>query len=308
MSLENSKPYLNNVVIAAIGGEGSYGVVCGRYSAPVINNVIIRGLSPEWYVAEDILVTNNSHPTIRNETITGITQGLFTYGIHCYENSIPDIANVIVTDPDYGIYNEGGNPQISNSVFWNVKRNVFYGLDDSYGALVTVNANGDSCDQYYNIFTNPLFYGTRLANNSPCIGAGTPQNAPIYDFAGNLRGTPPDIGAYENPLDHPTYYTVVSDFSEVLQSFYLYPCSPNPFNPSTTINFTLPSPDFTSLVIYNLSGQKVRTLIAEDIQPGAHSVVWDGRNDQRMAVSSGLYLSRLRSGKHTATGKMLLMK
>ncbi len=83
---------------------------------------------------------------------------------------------------------------------------------------------------------------------------------------------------------------------------------PNPFNPSTTINFTLPSSDFTSLVIYNLSGQKVRTLIAENIQPGAHLVVWDGRNDQGLAVSSGLYLSRLRSGKHTATGKMLLMK
>lgn len=305
----DSKPILKNVVISSVRGEyRCTGIICGEYTAPIINNVIIRKLNPDGALTKCILVSDNSSPIIRNVIISDITSDYITHGIHCSPNSIPDIANVIVNGLDYGIYNENGNPKISNSIFWKIKKDLFHGLDNSFGTLTTVNANGDSSDRYYNIFKDPLLYKSGLLNNSPCIGAGTTEGAPKFDIAGNPRGTPPDIGAYENPLDHPTYYTGVSDFAEVFQSFHLYPCSPNPFNPSTTINFTLPSSEFTSLVIYNLGGQKIRTLVAEDIQPGAHSVVWDGRNDQGVAVSSGIYLSRLKSGKHTATGKMLLMK
>ena len=83
--------------------------------------------------------------------------------------------------------------------------------------------------------------------------------------------------------------------------FAMLPNNPNPFNPSTTINFTLPSADFTSLVIYNLMGQKIRELVSEELDAGAHTFVWDGKDDVGMAVSSGIYLSRLKSGKHTAT-------
>ncbi|MFC1693889.1 FlgD immunoglobulin-like domain containing protein [Candidatus Latescibacterota bacterium] len=85
-------------------------------------------------------------------------------------------------------------------------------------------------------------------------------------------------------------------------------CRPNPFNPSTTIAFTIPTSGFTSLVIYNIMGQKVRELVAENMQAGNHSIVWDGKDDIGGAVSSGVYISILKSGKNVASERMLLMK
>ena len=83
---------------------------------------------------------------------------------------------------------------------------------------------------------------------------------------------------------------------------------PNPFNPATTITFTLPEPGMVSLAVYNLAGQRVRTLVAGHMFAGSQHVVWDGKDDNGDPVSSGVYLSRLSSGGRIATGRMLLVK
>ncbi len=83
---------------------------------------------------------------------------------------------------------------------------------------------------------------------------------------------------------------------------------PNPFNPSTTISFTLPAPGKATLTVYDVTGRKVRTLVSGNLPAGAHSAVWDGKDERGKMVSSGVYLSRLESGKATHTVKMLLMK
>jgi hypothetical protein len=83
---------------------------------------------------------------------------------------------------------------------------------------------------------------------------------------------------------------------------------PNPFNPTTTIPFTIAEDDFTTLVIYNLAGQKVRELVAGNMRSGAHTVVWDGQNDAGAAVASGVYLSRLEAGESEMVRRMVLVK
>jgi hypothetical protein len=83
---------------------------------------------------------------------------------------------------------------------------------------------------------------------------------------------------------------------------------PNPFNPSTTIPFLLPDPGIVTLIVYDITGCKIRTLVSERMSAGTHSVNWDGRDDNGQPVGSGVYLSRLRAGKLTATGRMLLVK
>jgi len=88
----------------------------------------------------------------------------------------------------------------------------------------------------------------------------------------------------------------------------LKPSYPNPFNASTTISFTLPTTGFTSLIIYNITGQKIRELVAENMTAGIHSVIWDGRDESGTAVSSGIYISRLLSGELVTHKRMLLMK
>jgi flagellar hook assembly protein FlgD len=85
---------------------------------------------------------------------------------------------------------------------------------------------------------------------------------------------------------------------------------PNPFNPETTISFlTAEDAENAELVIYNIKGQKVKTLVNEVLPAGEHSVVWDGKNTNNKAVASGIYFYNLKVGKKSiATRKCLLLK
>jgi len=83
---------------------------------------------------------------------------------------------------------------------------------------------------------------------------------------------------------------------------------PNPFNPTTTIEYALPSSGKVDLVVYNMTGQKVRTLVSETKTAGFFKVVWDGRNDTGETVASGLYFYKLVSGKFNKIEKMTLVK
>lgn len=99
-----------------------------------------------------------------------------------------------------------------------------------------------------------------------------------------------------------------TDAEAVSLPFSLTGNFPNPFNSSTMIEFRLEEGDNVSLVIYNISGQKVRSLLSESFSPGKHSVVWDGCDDNGRKVSTGVYIGRLVSGKFEATRKMMVMK
>ncbi len=83
---------------------------------------------------------------------------------------------------------------------------------------------------------------------------------------------------------------------------------PNPFNPSTTLSFSLKETALTSLEIYNQKGQLVKNLVNSELEAGTHKYVWNGDDNQGTKVSSGLYFYRLKSGKFSSTRKMVLMK
>ncbi len=83
---------------------------------------------------------------------------------------------------------------------------------------------------------------------------------------------------------------------------------PNPFNPETRIYFQLAGPQKTQLVIYNLRGQVVRTLVDRQYGPGHHVVNWDGRDNYGIRVPSGMYIYRIKAGDFIAHKKMMLVK
>ena len=83
---------------------------------------------------------------------------------------------------------------------------------------------------------------------------------------------------------------------------------PNPFNPSTTISYALKDNAPVELLIYNLKGQKVKTLVRETQSSGRYHVIWNGRDETGRAVSSGVYHYILRAGTFKATRKMLLVE
>ncbi len=83
---------------------------------------------------------------------------------------------------------------------------------------------------------------------------------------------------------------------------------PNPFNPTTTISYTVPTAGDVSLKVYNMKGQVVRTLVNTSVNAGNHTVTWNGTDDNGSAVSSGLYFYKIQSNNQTLTKKMLLAK
>jgi len=83
---------------------------------------------------------------------------------------------------------------------------------------------------------------------------------------------------------------------------------PNPFNPVTTIRFTIGNVENVVINVYNVRGQRVRTLLNEYREPGLHSVVWNGTDDSGRAVGSGIYFYRMVAGENVDTRRMLLMK
>ena len=84
---------------------------------------------------------------------------------------------------------------------------------------------------------------------------------------------------------------------------------PNPFNSITTIRFTTENTEKnTELIIYNLKGQKVKTLIAESLSAGYHSVIWNGTDDKDKPVASGLYFYKLKTKDYSKVRKMMLLK
>lgn len=102
--------------------------------------------------------------------------------------------------------------------------------------------------------------------------------------------------------------TSIGDPNFTVNDFKLHQNFPNPFNPSTTISFDITNSGYVQLEIYNMLGQKVRTLVNQNLQHGSHSATWDGRTDTGLQVPSGVYFYVLRAGDITGTKSMMLVK
>ena len=165
------------------------------------------------------------------------------------------------------------------------------------GDLTQVNANLDSCDEYLNLYSDPQFvdgpWGDYNLNwSSPCIDAGSPIY--VYDPDGTL----PDIGAfYRDALD-------ANDVTAALpQEVALGQNYPNPFNAATRIEFDLPRASAAELVIYDLLGREVMTLLSGQFTAGRHSV-----NVEASLLPSGVYIYRLKTEHMELAKKMVILK
>ena len=93
-----------------------------------------------------------------------------------------------------------------------------------------------------------------------------------------------------------------------LATFKLEQNVPNPFNPTTTINFAIATAGLVELVVYDVAGRRIATLLRRAMPAGRASVTWNGRNDKGAQVPTGVYFYRLAAGSKVETKKMLLLK
>ncbi len=176
----------------------------------------------------------------------------------------------------------------------------------------------------WNIYRSPSknFAQAKKVNSDLIEGAGTTSQQTIYTYKDVFT---PEISTYYYWLESVSFSgeTVLTSPIELnidenqnqevpqeLLKYGLHQNYPNPFNPSTQISFILKKDENVTLEIYNIKGQKVRTLLNnESVKKNImKTVVWNGTNNEGKKVSSGVYLYRLVAGKRILYKKMLMSK
>lgn len=122
-----------------------------------------------------------------------------------------------------------------------------------------------------------------------------------FDFSGNESQTSSEVAVTYTGIGDKNNQAVPTDF--VLQQNF-----PNPFNPSTHISFGLPNNEEVRIIIYDMLGKPIRTLVSGKLSAGFHDIVWNGRDHNGNVVSAGVYIYRLEAKSHVLTKKMLLVK
>ena len=255
----------------------------------------------------DVIYTLNSTIDFINTSIVNNTS--YTPVIYCIDSYLSFQNCILWNNASYNyiVCNNNGQENILTFSYTDLKHGQDCILQN--GATTTINWLEGNIDE------DPLFVGTgehpySLQDLSPCVNTGIPDttglNLPEYDLAGNPRiyGGRIDMGAYENQevivnseeLTVPMIYTLCQNY-------------PNPFNPTTTISFSIPKESTVELYIYNIKGQKIKTLVSDQFTVGQHSIIWNGDDDFGNSISSGVYLYKLNvNGKTELVRKCLLLK
>jgi hypothetical protein len=291
----NNRPIFSGNFISNNFAEDGGGVyLVWTSNALVINNIIIRNHASGE--GGGINCEASGKPIIVNNTIA-FNSSPYGGGIECDDNSDPVIINTIF----YGNTASFGKQVIltmtaSDPCF--LYCTIEGGKEGFSGA-----GAGDNYSGLYlnNIDRNPLFMDAanndfHLMDNSPCISGGadsvevngTRYGAPAFDLEGNPRpnpaGTVPDIGACESnsgyaaPPNGIEHVKLIPTGSQLLQNF------PNPFNPATTISYTLSHKAQVKLSVYDLLGHEVAVLVNETKSIGTHQVQFNAAK-----LAGGIY-------------------
>ncbi len=117
-----------------------------------------------------------------------------------------------------------------------------------------------------------------------------------------------NVSEFTDPVEVRTDITTMVDNSNIPEKFDLSQNFPNPFNPETKFKYHVAENSKISLVIYNLLGKKIKTLVNEYKTPGVYIITWDGRDEFSNKMVSGIYLVRFRAGNFSQTRKLVLQK
>jgi len=295
---------VEDLVLEDVGGQAyitwtnpTTGLNGGAFNNPITGYNIVRSDGEIF----DLLSLETEY------TDATVTSGIFYYSVQ-----------------PYNITGDGG-VATSNSVFFGEGSvfNVFIQCD-TYGSETT----WDIVDDGGTVLFSGGTYAADEIVDVDCILAAGDYIFTIYDSYGDgicclygegyytltLDETVLFEGNGEFAYEESTPFTVESGVDADNGLIPVYTTSlghnyPNPFNPTTNINYNVYGEDVqTELVVYNIKGQKVKQLVSEKLSTGKYTIVWNGVDEQGSKVSSGVYFYKMKAGKFQETKKMILMK
>jgi hypothetical protein len=272
------------------------------------------------------MVLDNSSPVISNVLMAGNVSSGIAGGIHCINGASPKIVNLsaventAVTAGGAFYLNSNSHLEIINSILYDGSKPEIYLDGGSVSAVYSI-VDGAADESWFGegcLDTNPFFVAGveyRLANNncdysggsdavSPAIDAGHPDSLDQrLSCDAGLGTSRADMGFYGGRYAEPVTAVAGDRGCAEPEKYALYANYPNPFNPVTTIRFSLPRAGNLTVEIFNALGQKIAVLYKGRHAAGEGSVVWNAAG-----YSSGLYFVRMTAGRYTRVRKMVLMK
>ena len=273
--------------VLATGNSAQAGgglMIVGGPSADVANT-LVAGNSALVF-GGNLHIANSTAGTVTNVTIADNSctpggAGLYSIGTPLTVSNTISAFNTGGTAIANGMYITGGGTLSCNDVFGN--DGVAYGgIADPTGTGGNIALDPQFCDRGTGDY--------RVNPSGPCA----PANSGGCDLIGALEASCGETNAVEDP--------------QVPVAFRVDQAFPNPFNPMTSIRFALPAAARTTVMVYDVRGRTVKTLVNDTLPAATHVVQWQGDDDRGRAVSAGIYFYRVTSGDHTAVGRMALIK
>lgn len=244
-----------------------------------------------------------------NTTAWGLCK--FVFSSTRYLTSVEFWTSDATTDIDVYVYDNFDGSSLSNLIVCKLDTNIAepgYHSVAFRGSAPEITAGED------------IYAVVKITNSSftfPIVAdmQGPSETATTYLSSSGSSGSWYDLGAgYSNDVairvrTSPTLVLSVDDGDgQTCQTFGLSHNYPNPFNPVTTINYSVPERAHVNVSIYNLLGQKINTVVDELKPAGEYATCWDGTDFDGRQVATGVYFYRLRAGDFTESKKMLLLR
>ncbi|MCK4654686.1 MAG: T9SS type A sorting domain-containing protein [Candidatus Cloacimonetes bacterium] len=342
---ENEESVNAKLIGFTITGATVQAIYIENASATIQDNLIINNQMGILYFNGAGIYCSNSSAIIVNNEIAFNTEGYHGGGIYLDNWDGELINNEIhhnITNAGYGI--DYGSGLFLGGSSGYVENNLIYGNDSNYTASSFCCYSTNSVIEHNQIIENENTGIKIVGNSMPIINnnniygnflydvyVNVEDSTEVIDFQCNYWGEsttnemdslpyPSDISViydifdnenlafvnYDNWLDSPiTSFENKTIFLQADVNLINYP---NPFNPTTTISYSLKENAKVSLNIYNIKGQKVKTLVNETKPAGEHSAIWNGRDSNGNRVSSGIYFYKLKSNRYEKIKKMILIK
>jgi hypothetical protein len=314
--IKNTK-FINNLLDA--GGSSNavaldLGTLSGESGDFTITNCLFANNQCDGIADKIVILDGSGNVTINNTTFVDNTGN---YTLTILRNPIEFHNNIMRNNCNYEIFLPDNSPS-----GYIAELNISH-CNIQGGQSAIYNQNNANIVNWGegNIDSDPLFLLTgdnpyQLTGLSPCIDAGTPDTTglfiPPWDLLFNERVVDGDgdgiaiidIGAYEYQDSVSILEDIIKPITQTKISNY-----PNPFNPSTTIKLDLAESGNIELAVFNIKGQKVKTLIDAYSAKGHFEIIWRGKDDNKKKISSGQYFIKLKvNEKEKAVSKCVLLK